>query len=245
MGSKLETGVTATAGTGTGSRGARRVPPGEPRVPGARRRGDACRLQRRRSGPLRPQGGAGDSDPRHPHHHARPRRRRRRGEGHALRRRRDPGRRGARPAFRRAARRAGMEARQGEPGRRERVREGRRLCGLGKGADQPISPRRPRGRQGVHGGASSSTWTPASFRPTWNRRPCAGAENPAGPPRASRCWCSRAVNGPAARATAIYARLFSKPGSSVYLSVSCPDAATLAAARSEAEARIAVVPPSA
>ena len=48
-----------------------------------------------------------------------------------------------------------------------------------------------------------------------------------------------------ARATAIYARLFSKSGSSVYLSVSCPDAATLAAARSDAEARIAVVPPSA
>ena len=47
-----------------------------------------------------------------------------------------------------------------------------------------------------------------------------------------------------ARATAIYARLFSKSASSVYLSVSCPDAATLAAARSEAEARIAVVPPS-
>lgn len=47
-----------------------------------------------------------------------------------------------------------------------------------------------------------------------------------------------------ARATAIYSRLFSKSGSSVYLSVSCPDAATLAAARSEAEARIAVVPPS-
>lgn len=47
------------------------------------------------------------------------------------------------------------------------------------------------------------------------------------------------------RATAIYARVFSKSGSSVYLSVSCPDAATLAAARSEAEARIAAVPPTA
>ena len=46
------------------------------------------------------------------------------------------------------------------------------------------------------------------------------------------------------RATAIYARLFSKSGSSVYLSVSCPDTATLAAARIEAEAWIAVVPPS-
>lgn len=47
------------------------------------------------------------------------------------------------------------------------------------------------------------------------------------------------------RATAIYARVFSKSGSSVYLSVSCPDAAALAVARSEAEARIDVVPPSA
>ena len=48
-----------------------------------------------------------------------------------------------------------------------------------------------------------------------------------------------------ARATAIYARLFSRAGSSVYLSASCPDAATLAAARTDAEAWIAVVPPSA
>ncbi|BCW67761.1 hypothetical protein NicSoilB4_25240 [Arthrobacter sp. NicSoilB4] len=47
------------------------------------------------------------------------------------------------------------------------------------------------------------------------------------------------------RATAIYARLFSKSGSSVYVSVSCPDAAALAVARSETETRIDVVPPSA
>ena len=47
-----------------------------------------------------------------------------------------------------------------------------------------------------------------------------------------------------ARATAVYARLFSTSGSSVYLSVSCPDAETLAAARTDAEAWIAVVPPS-
>ncbi|MDP9981896.1 hypothetical protein J2W14_001280 [Pseudarthrobacter oxydans] len=47
-----------------------------------------------------------------------------------------------------------------------------------------------------------------------------------------------------ARATAIYARLFSTSGSSVYVSASCPDAATLAAARTDAEAWIAVVPPS-
>ena len=47
-----------------------------------------------------------------------------------------------------------------------------------------------------------------------------------------------------ARATAIYARLFGTSGSSVYLSASCPDAATLATARIETEAWIAVVPPS-
>ncbi|WP_260982385.1 hypothetical protein [Arthrobacter sp. U41] len=46
-----------------------------------------------------------------------------------------------------------------------------------------------------------------------------------------------------ARATAVYARLFSKAGSSVYLSVSCPNARSLAAARGDVEARIAVVPP--
>lgn len=46
-----------------------------------------------------------------------------------------------------------------------------------------------------------------------------------------------------ARATAIYARLFSRAGSSVYISVSCPDAGTLAAARADVAARLAVVPP--
>jgi hypothetical protein len=46
-----------------------------------------------------------------------------------------------------------------------------------------------------------------------------------------------------ARATAVYARLFGKAGTSVYISVSCPDAATLAAARADVAARLAVVPP--
>ena len=48
----------------------------------------------------------------------------------------------------------------------------------------------------------------------------------------------------AGRATAVYARMFSKAGSSVYVSVSCPDAASLAAARTDVAARLAVVPPS-
>ena len=47
------------------------------------------------------------------------------------------------------------------------------------------------------------------------------------------------------RATAAYARLFAKTGSSVYVSVSCPDAAALAAARADVAARLAVLPPSA
>ncbi|MDN4646155.1 hypothetical protein [Arthrobacter sp. PsM3] len=52
---------------------------------------------------------------------------------------------------------------------------------------------------------------------------------------------SRASAG--APANAIYARMFSKAGSSVYISVSCPDAATLAAARADVGARLAAVPP--
>lgn len=46
------------------------------------------------------------------------------------------------------------------------------------------------------------------------------------------------------RVTASYARLFAKVGSSVYVSVSCPDAAALAAARADVAARLAVLPPS-
>lgn len=47
----------------------------------------------------------------------------------------------------------------------------------------------------------------------------------------------------AARATAVYARMFSRAGSSVYVSVSCPDATTLTAARADVAARLAAVPP--
>ncbi|WP_344000345.1 hypothetical protein [Pseudarthrobacter sulfonivorans] len=47
-----------------------------------------------------------------------------------------------------------------------------------------------------------------------------------------------------ARSTAVMARVFGTAASSVYVSVSCPDAATLAAARAEVAARLVVVPPS-
>ena len=67
---------------------------------------------------------------------------------------------------------------------------------------------------------------------------------PGGPAPAVEVLVFKGGERSGTRATAIYARLFSKSGSSVYLSVSCPDATTLAAARSEVEARIAVVPPS-
>ncbi|MEQ7737404.1 hypothetical protein, partial [Escherichia coli] len=49
---------------------------------------------------------------------------------------------------------------------------------------------------------------------------------------------------PGGRATAVLARLFATAGSSVYVSVSCPDAASLAAARADVSAHLPVLPPS-
>ncbi|UZX05528.1 hypothetical protein F8G81_15950 [Arthrobacter sp. CDRTa11] len=49
---------------------------------------------------------------------------------------------------------------------------------------------------------------------------------------------------PGGKATAIMARLFGTAGSSIYLSVSCPNAAALAAARAEVAQRLLIVPPS-
>ncbi|MFE4197777.1 hypothetical protein ACFRJ9_18125 [Paenarthrobacter sp. NPDC056912] len=46
------------------------------------------------------------------------------------------------------------------------------------------------------------------------------------------------------RAALVMARLFSSPASSIYVSVGCPDDATLASARADVEARLVVVPPS-
>jgi hypothetical protein len=50
---------------------------------------------------------------------------------------------------------------------------------------------------------------------------------------------------PGGRATAVLARLFATSGSSVYISVSCPDASALAAARADAVRFLPVLPPSA
>ena len=48
-----------------------------------------------------------------------------------------------------------------------------------------------------------------------------------------------------ARSRAVMARLFSVPASSIYITVSCPDPATLAAARQDVAERLVIVPPSA
>ncbi|WP_354213917.1 hypothetical protein [Arthrobacter sp. UYCo732] len=47
-----------------------------------------------------------------------------------------------------------------------------------------------------------------------------------------------------AKSTSVMARVFGAAASSVFVSVSCPDAATLAAAQAEVAARLVVVPPS-
>ncbi len=49
---------------------------------------------------------------------------------------------------------------------------------------------------------------------------------------------------PGVRSTAVMARVFGTAASSVYISVACPDAATLAAARADVAERLLVVPPS-
>ncbi|HEY8752324.1 MAG TPA: hypothetical protein VIM40_01545 [Arthrobacter sp.] len=49
---------------------------------------------------------------------------------------------------------------------------------------------------------------------------------------------------PGVRSTAVMARVFGTAASSVYISVACPDAATLAAARADVAKRLVVVPPS-
>lgn len=49
---------------------------------------------------------------------------------------------------------------------------------------------------------------------------------------------------PGASSTAVLARVFGAAASSVYISISCPNAATLTAAKAEVAARLVVVPPS-
>lgn len=48
---------------------------------------------------------------------------------------------------------------------------------------------------------------------------------------------------PGASSTAVLARVFGKAASSIYISVACPDAGTLAAAQADVVARLVLVPP--
>ncbi|MEK0157149.1 hypothetical protein [Arthrobacter oryzae] len=50
-------------------------------------------------------------------------------------------------------------------------------------------------------------------------------------------------SAPGGKSTAVLARLFGKAGSSVYVSLSCPDPAALTAARADVAERLIVVPP--
>lgn len=67
---------------------------------------------------------------------------------------------------------------------------------------------------------------------------------PDAPPRRVEVLALEQAVPPGGRATVILARLFSTAGSSVYLSVSCPDAASLSAARADVAGYLPVLPPS-
>ncbi|MBD1590867.1 MULTISPECIES: hypothetical protein [Pseudarthrobacter] len=68
---------------------------------------------------------------------------------------------------------------------------------------------------------------------------------PEGPARTVEVLALEQAAQPAGRATAVLARLFGTAGSSVYISLSCPDAAALAGARADVARFLPVVPPSA
>ena len=67
--------------------------------------------------------------------------------------------------------------------------------------------------------------------------------NPEGPGRTVEVLALEQAAQPGGRATAVLARLFGTAGSSVYVSISCPDAASLAAARSDVVRFLPLVPP--
>lgn len=64
-----------------------------------------------------------------------------------------------------------------------------------------------------------------------------------GPGRAVEVLALEPAPQPGGRATAVLARLFGTAGSSVYVSISCPDAASLASARSDVVRFLPLVPP--
>jgi hypothetical protein len=67
--------------------------------------------------------------------------------------------------------------------------------------------------------------------------------NPEGPGRTVEVLALEQAR-PGGRATAVLARLFGTAGSSVYVSISCPDGAALAAARADVVRFLPVLPPS-
>lgn len=69
-----------------------------------------------------------------------------------------------------------------------------------------------------------------------------GGDNDA-PPKSVEVLVLTEAAAVGGRATAVLARLFGTAGSSIYVSVSCPDAGSLAAARSEVERFLPVLPP--
>lgn len=67
--------------------------------------------------------------------------------------------------------------------------------------------------------------------------------DPDGPSRTVEVLALEQAAQPAGKATAVLARLFGTAGSSVYISVSCPNAAALAAARADVVRFLPVLPP--
>lgn len=76
----------------------------------------------------------------------------------------------------------------------------------------------------------------------WGTDPQGGEEE--GPVRTVEVLALEQAAPPAGRATAVLARLFATAGSSVYVSVSCPDPSSLAAARADVVRFLPVLPPS-
>jgi hypothetical protein len=72
-----------------------------------------------------------------------------------------------------------------------------------------------------------------------------GGDPEGGPGRTVEVLALEQAAQPAGRATAVLARLFGMAGSSVYISLSCPDAAALAAARADVARFLPLIPPSA
>ena len=66
-----------------------------------------------------------------------------------------------------------------------------------------------------------------------------------GPGRTVEVLALEQAAQPAGRATAVLARLFGTAGSSVYVSLSCPDAAALAGAKADVSRFLPLIPPSA